>query len=191
MDFNITTVDEAKAYLEKVVATFPEPWKTLALVVLMDNRFWKTPGSLRYHQFYEGGLAIHTAQVVQGLTGFLTMGNYPSLHLAQFAGIWHDYGKVRDYKQDDEGNWVSADFKFKVRHVAGSYGMLMGTVSTLHMGGLIYLPNEEEFLEVSHMMLAHHGRREWGSPVEPLTAGAWALHAADNMSARFGTGAGK
>jgi 3'-5' exoribonuclease len=35
-------------------------------------------------------------------------------------------------------------------------------------------------------MLAHHGRKEWGSPVEPATNEAWILHAADMMSSREG-----
>ena len=35
-----------------------------------------------------------------------------------------------------------------------------------------------------HLILAHHGRLEWGSPVLPLTLEAEILHWADNASAK-------
>ena len=34
------------------------------------------------------------------------------------------------------------------------------------------------------MILSHHGKKEWGSPIEPQSQGAWILHLADMMSAR-------
>jgi 23S rRNA maturation-related 3'-5' exoribonuclease YhaM len=39
---------------------------------------------------------------------------------------------------------------------------------------------------VIHCMLSHHGRREWGSPVEPVTPEAYILHVADMLSSREG-----
>jgi 3'-5' exoribonuclease len=38
---------------------------------------------------------------------------------------------------------------------------------------------------VLHAILAHHGSREWGSPVVPLTKLAWMLHLCDGISARM------
>jgi len=50
---------------------------------------------------------------------------------------------------------------------------------------LAYLEISEAQLErIEHLLLSHHGRKEWGSPVEPLTAEAFILHAADMMSSR-------
>lgn len=39
---------------------------------------------------------------------------------------------------------------------------------------------------VGHCILAHHGRKDWGSPIEPQTQEAYLLHAADTWSSRFG-----
>ena len=39
--------------------------------------------------------------------------------------------------------------------------------------------------EVLHAILAHHGCREWGSPVAPYSKVAWLLHLSDSMSARM------
>ena len=33
--------------------------------------------------------------------------------------------------------------------------------------------------ELSHIILSHHGRSDWGSPVEPKNVEAWVLHYAD------------
>jgi 3'-5' exoribonuclease len=45
----------------------------------------------------------------------------------------------------------------------------------------------EDVIEaVQHCILAHHGRREWGSPVEPQTIEALILSQADMLSSRFG-----
>ena len=38
--------------------------------------------------------------------------------------------------------------------------------------------------QVGHCILAHHGHKEWGSPVEPITTEARILHFADDLSAR-------
>ena len=42
---------------------------------------------------------------------------------------------------------------------------------------------DEERDEIGHLILSHHGRRDWGAIQEPKTAEAWALHLADMASA--------
>jgi 23S rRNA maturation-related 3'-5' exoribonuclease YhaM len=36
-----------------------------------------------------------------------------------------------------------------------------------------------------HIVLAHHGRPEWGAPCEPHTVEAWLVHLADVAEARL------
>ena len=40
-------------------------------------------------------------------------------------------------------------------------------------------------LALDHMLLSHHGQKEWGSPEVPKTAEAFALFHADLLSARL------
>ena len=40
-------------------------------------------------------------------------------------------------------------------------------------------------MELLHLILAHHGQKEWGSPEIPRTFAAYALHHADLVSARL------
>ena len=37
-------------------------------------------------------------------------------------------------------------------------------------------------IHLQHLILSHHGHREWGSPVEPSTPEAVLLHQADMMA---------
>ena len=46
--------------------------------------------------------------------------------------------------------------------------------------------SEELSVQIIHMILSHHGevKNGWGSPVDPKTPEAMALHYADNMDAK-------
>lgn len=43
----------------------------------------------------------------------------------------------------------------------------------------------EKLLHLQHLVLSHHGTKEWGSPVEPRTYEAMMLHYIDNLDARM------
>jgi 3'-5' exoribonuclease len=47
-----------------------------------------------------------------------------------------------------------------------------------------YILSEELKTSVGHCILAHHGRQEWGSPIEPQTVEAMIIHYADMLSAQ-------
>ena len=40
-------------------------------------------------------------------------------------------------------------------------------------------------VELEHMLISHHGEKEWGSPEVPQTVNAFALFHADLVSARL------
>jgi 3'-5' exoribonuclease len=39
--------------------------------------------------------------------------------------------------------------------------------------------------QLTHALLAHHGRKEWGAPVEPQTVEAWLVHLAELAEAQL------
>lgn len=92
------------------------------------------------------------------------------------SAIWHDHGKLKDYRPTNKKftKWESTDEKYRVYHIVNSameFEKLFG--------------RETKFArEVFHCILAHHGRFEWKSPVTPQTREALLLHMADNVSAR-------
>ena len=50
------------------------------------------------------------------------------------------------------------------------------------VGGISGFPDDLR-LEVEHLVLSHHGSRELGSPVEPMTVEAFLLAKADDLDA--------
>jgi 3'-5' exoribonuclease len=128
------------------------------------------------HHDYRHGLVIHVAEVMRNVQS-MTYGS-PSASLVT-AVIWHDYMKTKEYALEPDGEGgeriVKTPYRNLIRHVAGS-------AMEFHRVACDLL-DEEELLGIEHLLLSHHGRREWGSPIEPSTAEAFILHAADQMSA--------
>jgi 3'-5' exoribonuclease len=98
------------------------------------------------------------------------------------AALLHDYGKIYDYEAYFNNDtfkieYRHTDHKNKIHHIAAS-------VLHLHKIGEKHGLSKDEIDAVTHAILAHHGQKQWGSPVEPQTKLAWILHCADMASAR-------
>lgn len=146
--------------------------------VLDDPRFAEAPGGAKHHHNYKGGLADHTLEVAE--MAMLFCRGLELEKRALIAAIFHDYGKVLEYTihYDIDGNQESittTPFKDHVSHIPYSWEFFRFTGSE---AGL----DSAEIEEIGHAILAHHGRKEWGSPVEPRTPLAFALHSADMLS---------
>lgn len=150
--------------------------------VTLDKNFLLFPASCDKHHAYSSGLLIHTAEVLQYATELGSLAGADQDVLVP-AAIWHDYAKIYDYAEikDEKGEkkWTKTPYCTKIRHVVGSYHKFMSYMAGKAVG-------KETLLEdIGHAMLAHHGRYEWGSPVEPRTKEALILHQADMLSANY------
>ena len=91
--------------------------------------------------------------------------------------IYHDIMKVEEYQYS---NGLAEDFSKK--------GFLFGHI---FLGAELpkkYVSDEESSSEeiemLQHIILSHHGKLEWGSPVEPATIEAVIVHHVDNLDAK-------
>lgn len=161
--------------------------------VLGHKNFQRWPASVTKHHIYQGGLAVHTSEVLDYALkggGYLdsleesvatgTRDLRPDFMVLSVAVVMHDFCKIWDYGMDGVGRWVEMPYRRLVRHVSGSHAEFVRLFSGT---GLF---SEEQYLNVEHCILAHHGRQEHGSPVEPQTLEALLLHHADIVSAKFG-----
>jgi 3'-5' exoribonuclease len=92
------------------------------------------------------------------------------------AAVLHDIGKI------EELSW-SAAFDYT------DAGSLIGHIVLGERRVLREVEQIEGFpldltLRLSHMILSHHGTKEFGSPIEPATAEAIALHHAEDLGAK-------
>jgi len=123
-------------------------------------------------------LEEHTAEVLQ--FGVKQIGVDPVFVV---AAIWHDFAKIFEYEfiTADETSAdlvvVSKPYRDLIGHIVGSYTEFVQVAQSFGY--------PDSFIaSVGHCILAHHGRKEWGSPVEPRTPEAWMLHSCDMMSAQ-------
>ncbi len=171
---------ELERRLREVIATLGEPLRALVAAVLDDPevapRFFVAPGAKSLHHAYIVGLAEHTGEVVELCLKVAEV--FPQLDrdLLLAVAMLHDVGKL------DELSWNTA-FEYT------DAGLMMGHIVLgeqrvrAAMEAIPEFP-EELKLRVSHMMLSHHGIKEYGSPVEPVTAEAIALHHAEDLDAK-------
>jgi 3'-5' exoribonuclease len=167
------------AQLKNLCEIHLDSWQDdTCLEVFSDPRFAEAPGGAKHHHNYVGGLADHTLEVAEMAMGFIKSFGFEKWAL--IAAIFHDYGKVLEYKihYDIDGQLASISttpFKDMVAHIPYSWEFFRRAAGEAGM-------TTTEIDEISHAILAHHGRKEWGSPVEPRTPLAFALHSADMLS---------
>lgn len=136
----------------------------------------RCPAAVRGHHAALGGLLKHTTEVAAiGRTIARTCGADAELVLA--GALLHDIGKLESYSWD--GAFAHTDAGRLLGHVV--LGALM-LERRLAQAPVPCTDLERQLL--LHLVLSHHGRREFGSPVPPMTLEAEVLHWADNASAK-------
>jgi 3'-5' exoribonuclease len=153
--------------------------KTLVqgMMDLVGEDFYTAPAAKTYHQNWKGGLAEHTLGICRMAEAAAE--EYPVLDRDLLVGgaLIHDLGKTRELTSG-----LTLDMTEEGRltgHISIGHAML---VEVAQAKGLA---DSEEALLLRHMMLAHHGHLEFGSPVLPAIPEAEALSILDNLDARM------
>jgi 3'-5' exoribonuclease len=154
----------------------------VAVELLEDTRFdiWSGSSKPEQHHYGTNGLTIHTHEVM-----VLAFNAKYDLKLdidpieLYLSILFHDSGKLYDYITVDNIHFASAPHKRLIHHISRS-GLIWHDASTI-----VPQIHDKYHDAVLHNILAHHGRREWGSPVMPKTKAAWLLHLCDGISARM------
>jgi 3'-5' exoribonuclease len=141
------------------------------------RRYEQCPASVSGHHAALGGLLKHTvevaaiARVIARVCG--------ADQDAVLAGVLlHDIGKLESYRWDSLFDYTEAHYL--IGHVV--LGSLLLDRRLADEANPPCTDDERSMLH--HLILSHHGRREFGSPVPPATLEAEVLHWADNASAK-------
>lgn len=145
----------------------------------------KWPAATSMHHAFPGGLVTHTYQMLHMLEGLYPCLPYPiKVERCILAILFHDYGKLKEY---DEAGETLADM-YLLGHI------YMSAFSLQHVLSEAGVDKEEQKCLV-HCVLAHHGEKEYGSPVTPCLQEAVIVNLLDNLSAKTdsleGTGDGE
>ena len=134
------------------------------------------PAAKRIHHAYRGGLLEHVVKMAELAVDVCA--HYPQIDrdLVLLGVYFHDLGKLREI-----GAMPANDYTLEgqlVGHVVIGVEMLRECCTACETP-------EELRLHLEHLIVSHHGRREWGSPVEPSTPEAFVLHLIDNLDSKL------
>jgi 3'-5' exoribonuclease len=172
-------VAQIRELVERVADTHV---KALLLAFLDDplvaQRLPAAPAAKGIHHAQRGGLAEHILSVMR--LGNRVADHYPMLDrdLVTAGALLHDIGKVQELAWDG-GNTRYTDEGRLVGH-------LVLTAQAIHEKAA-HIPGFPPLLEahVTHLVLAHHGHLEFGSPKVPMTLEAYVVHAIDSLDSRI------
>ncbi|SHG66997.1 3'-5' exoribonuclease YhaM [Ornithinibacillus halophilus] len=134
------------------------------------------PAASKNHHEYVSGLAHH---IVSMLAVAKELGNlYPQINKdLLYAGIiLHDLGKLKELS-----GVVSTSYTLEGK-LLGHIPMMVEEIG--HMAKELDIEGEEVLI-LQHMVLSHHGKKEWGSPTPPLIREAELLHFIDLIDAKM------
>lgn len=137
-------------------------------------RIW--PAAQFVHHAYRGGLLEHVLKMsAVGVSLARLYEADPNLVLA--GVLLHDIGKLEELEYECVTRYSTAG------NLLGHITLGAQVVATL-ADSIEGFP-EEMKIEVEHLVLSHHGSREFGSPVEPMTVEAFILAAVDDLDAKI------
>ena len=137
------------------------------------NKFSVWPAASNVHHNFRCGLLLHTVNVVKNAYNIAFNYNDIDLDIVLSSAILHDIGKIYEYNEDGS---ISTEGKM-FDHI--NIGTRMLFEEYYHGQDSVYSFSERDIYHMSHVILSHHGKLEWGSPRTPATQEAMIVHYAD------------
>jgi 3'-5' exoribonuclease len=140
------------------------------------NKFKTAPAAKKMHHAYIGGLLEHTLSMTS--LADKIAGHYSGINrdLLLSGAILHDIGKVDEFEYQ-----FKIDYSDKGRllnHIVIGLKMVDEKLSEIK-----YFP-EDQVLLLKHLIVSHHGTREFGSPEPPKTIEAVLLNYIDEIDSK-------
>lgn len=150
---------------------------------LIDSRrqaFLTWPAATRNHHNYVGGLAWHTLSMAKAADALLPLYPYLDRDLLMAGILLHDLGKVEELSAPMLAEYTSEG------NLIGHISMTSGWIEeAARRTGHDREEEREQCMLLRHMVLSHHGKQEFGSPVEPMIPEAEMLSLLDDLDARM------
>lgn len=176
-------VPEMLAEMDGFIGSVRDPWiRQLLTAMFLEDAdlraaFAQAPAAKSMHHAFLGGLLEHTLSIL-GMAE-RACAHYRNLNrdLVMAGVLLHDVGKTaelsyqRSFGYTDAGNLVG--------HIALEAEWISRTA-----GGIPGFP-EDLRLQILHIVLSHHGRLDFGSPVLPKTPEALLVHYLDDLDGKL------
>jgi 3'-5' exoribonuclease len=150
------------------------------------EQFVRNPAAKRFHHAYIGGLLEHSVDVAETALAVAAIVPGVDRDLVIAGALLHDIGKTEE---------ISSDIGFAYTETGHLLGHITaGALIVEKTAGLVQFLSEADRKSLLHIVLAHHGSAEHGSPVSCATQEAVIVHYADEMNAvlqQFAAAGGK
>ncbi len=156
----------------------PETRRLAAETLALHGRELKVhPAAKAIHHAFRGGLLEHVVSMM-GLAVAIA-DHYPELDRDQLVlgVLFHDLGKLLELGAMPRNDYTP------VGRLVGH--IILGRDLVRERAAAIPDFPDELRLQLEHLVLSHQGRKEFGSPVEPMTPEALALHAIDDLDSKL------
>jgi 3'-5' exoribonuclease len=176
-------VPEMLAEMDGFIRSVKDPWihRLLTGFFVEDETlraaFARAPAAKSMHHAYLGGLLEHTLSVLGIADRACTHYRDLNRDLVMAGVLLHDVGKTselsyqRSFGYTDAGNLLG--------HIAMEAEWVSRAIEKIPA-----FP-EELRLQILHIVLSHHGRLEFGSPVLPKTPEALLVHYLDDLDGKL------
>jgi 3'-5' exoribonuclease len=140
------------------------------------QKFCLAPAGKSWHHAYIGGLLEHVIEMIRLADLICDLHKEINRDLLIAGCVLHDVGKIdelfydRNFDYTDEGKLNG--------HILIGISLLNKAINKLDN-----FPQELE-RQLIHLIASHQGRLEYGSPIEPKTLEAIALHGIDELSSK-------
>jgi 3'-5' exoribonuclease len=154
-----------------------------AVMAAYGEEYRYAPAAVMHHHAYVHGLLEHSVEVAE-LCDFVGtaegFGHALDRDVLVAGALIHDIGKILEYQ------WrgaiaISRPGRLEPHTVTGP-ALVRDAVGDVEDHTDI-VPTDVQ--HIAHIIVSHHGTKEWGSPLAPATPEAEAVHVADLMSARL------
>lgn len=177
------SADKLLATIESVVTSLTDPVLSKICSYIYNKKkalLLTSPASESYHHNYYSGLTFHKVSMLKIASILCKQRKIFNEEMLYTAIVLHDIAKPEEFEHT-YGVVQQYTFKGKMLgHIAMVYGW---TVEAALAEGIDL--DDETLIHLQHILLSHHGQKEWGSPVTPLTIEAIAMHWIDNIDAKL------
>jgi 3'-5' exoribonuclease len=180
-------IEQMWTRLREILSGIRDPDLSVLIARFLDNeifanRFRQAPAARNLHHAFIGGLLEHTLNLLE--LALVVLPRYPEVSpdLVLAGILFHDSGKTaelsyeKSFDYTDEGQLVG--------HIVQAVTWIHEAARAIERDTGRRFP-EGVLLALKHIIIAHHGRYEYGSPKLPATAEAFVVHYLDNLDAKL------
>ncbi len=174
------TKQEMKSEVEAYLSNIKDESLYLITKTILEEReqeYYSYSAATKNHHNFVGGLAYHSLSMLKMALAICELYPWLDRDLIVCGTLLHDVGKIEELSSP-----VLPEYTIE--------GNLIGHISIMgnYIDRISYqlgMEKEESVLLLKHMILSHHGKTEFGSPVLPMIPEAEVLATIDNLDSKM------